>query len=661
MKMNSVFVFLFFLCLFFTSCSRVNETEVGDTVLVLLSSESMEIPSEGCDTSILYEATKYSDITVSVESGQDWITDVNSEVEGVISFSVAANPSAQKRYGKISVSCPGADEALGVEIVQLWNSKDDDLPDGVSNEDFSIEIVDLTAISVTAHVTPVEADMRYITMIRKQEQMDMMSDDEAVFRNDLQYFESYSQASFLPMSEVINLFSAVGEKDIKLYGLDQGQNYCFYVYGITSEAERTTDICRMNFTTDVIEYLDVDFTIDVSLEGFTAYADITASDPSVPFYFDLKDGALFRNGDPDEIVSGLISDLFAEYAAYGFSAEYVIERLASFGSDSYVFGNLQPLTEYVIYAAALDYDGMVVSKAACKYFTTDMAGDASRLTVDFRISDVSARGAYVEAYPSDKTVKYFWDVVPEGTTADQVKQMISNTANVYIEQGSASDFKDFMAHVLAVRGDGAYRYETLDGNTEYVTYAFGITEDGFYATDIMFGDKFTTLPQRVSDASVEVSYDKYFDSEEVASVYPQFPGISGMAIVPSVVTVNSSAVGYYYAVSHGNLTDTEKYPDDMIIDQLITDGTTEPMPYWLSYGDITYLAIAYDKDGNYGELYRSMHTLTREDASPVSEFDPAVMSPAPQMSICCQDNDGMTINKTIIASKQSNEKSKIIK
>lgn len=646
MKINSVFKALSLLLFPFVSCTTEDGITGGDVVLELISPETMEVSAEGGEVSILYSVTESSYSEVSVQKDQDWITDIDQSDEGVISFQVARNTSALKRYGNITVSCPGADNVLNVEIVQSSGGEDEDLPGDVSNDDFSVEVVNITAESLTAHVTPEVDDMRYITMIRRQDQVEGL-DDEALFQYDLKYIEAYSQSSFMPVSEVINLLSAVGEKDIRMIGLEQGTDYCFYVYGITDDAERTTDICRLDFTTDVIEYIDIDFTIDVRLEGLTAYADIAASDPDVPFYFDLEEGAAFRNGDPDEIVSGLIRDLFAEYSSYGFSAEYVIVSLGSFGSDSYVFGNLKPDTEYVIYAAALDYDGMVVSKAACRYFTTDEAGNASGLTVDYIIDDITAYGADIQALPSDKTVKYFWDVVVSGTTAAQVKEMISNTADTYIAQGAASDFNDFMANVLAIRGDNSFKYETLSGSTEYVTYAFGITEDGSYATDIMFGDTFTTLDRRVSDAWVEVSYDRYFDSKEVAAVYPQFPGLDGMAIVPSVVEMNSSAVGYYYTASHGDMTDTQKYPDDLIIGQLIEVGTTEPMPYWLNYGDVTYLAVAYDNEGNYGKLFREKHNLTREGASPVSEFNPSIMSAAGVSPADCAASAHPTIYRTI--------------
>lgn len=651
MRSFTVLVSMCLVCLLFASCSR-EEDRGEEPVLTLLSSGVIKIPSEGCDTAIFYSVTNSSDVAVSVSTDQeDWITDLVLADEGAVRFSVMANKETQKRYGHITLSGRDAGNEIHVGIVQECEA--DDLPESVSNDYFSVGITDLTAVSVTVHVVPVDNSMRYVTMVRPEVQVAVMDDDE-LSENDMLYFESYSQASFLPLEEVIKLFSAVGEKDIRLYGLEQGTDYCFYVYGITSDLCRATDICRIEFTTDVVDYRDVEFDIDICLDGYTANVNVSASDQSLPFYFDLKEGELFRNGDPDKIVAGLISDLFAEYAAYGFPADYVIGELGSIGSGSYTFSNLMPLTEYVVYAAALDYEGMVVSKAAYEYFTTGSPGDASLLTVSYRISDISARGAYVEVFPSDKTVKYFWDVVPEGTSSAQVKQMIENTAAHYIGQGTASGFNDFMADILAVRGDGAYRYGSLDGGTEYVTYSFGITESGDYATDIMFGDTFTTLQRQVSDAAVEVTYDKYFDSEDVAAVYPQFPGISGMAIVPSVVGTNSAAAGYYYAVSHGDLTDSLKYPDDMVIEQLVMDGMTEPMPYWLKYGDVTYLAIAYDKNGNYGKLFRCKHTLTKEGVSPVSEFNPGAMSAELSVPVYAPEMENQAVCRNV-AVKANNE------
>lgn len=621
------------LCLLCISAVSCGEDTRPLPELELLSPSYIEVPSSGCDTSVLYSLSNAGYDQVTASAGEcAWIGDIDCLEEGVVRFAVSANLTQERRTAVLTVSCQGAGTDIEVEIVQDAK-QGSDLPDPAVDDNFTMEIVDITAVTVTIHVTPADISMRYATMIRPKEQIDAMGTDENILRNDRLYFESYSESSFLPLSEVVKLFSTTGEKDIRLQGLEQGKEYCFYVYGITSEAEPLTDVLKIFFTTEVIQYLDVDFGIEIEAEDLSATANVTCSDASVPFYFDLVKGDLFRNGDPDEIVTRLISELFAEYASYGFSAEYVIERLGSFGEDSYTFNNLQPDTEYAVYAVALDYDGMVVSKAAYRYFITSPVGDASKLTVSYKISGVNAREAYVEAFPSDKTVKYFWDIIAAGTTEDQIKSVISNSADAYIESGQASSFRDFMSNLLAIRGDNSYKYEMLEGSTEYVTYSFGITEYGDYATGVMFGETFTTLEQSLSDVVAEVTFDKYFDSQEVAATYPQFPGISGMAIVPSKVAVKGDAAGYYYAASHGDMTDTSRYPDEEVIKQLIQNGSVEPMPYWLSYGDFTYLSVAYDKNGNFGEVLRVKHTLTPEGASPVSEFDPSVMYTRPSFGI----------------------------
>lgn len=598
-----------------------------DPRLELLSSKTMSVPASGCDTVIRYSLSDPGSGEISaMTEQQDWITGLDTASEGIVAFTVLPNDSQEQRTGEIYIAYPGADRIV-VEIVQDCEGQ---THEPVTNDDFCLAIVDITPQSVTVHVNPADTDMRYVTMARLKSQIDAMGDDETVFQNDLAYFQAYSQVSSLPLEEVIKLFGAVGEKDVQLYGLEAGQEYCFYVYGVSPDVERLTDICKMYFVTDEIEYVDVTFDIDITLDGFVADAVIKASDATVPFYFDLMDADTFRSGDPDEVVSDFIADIFAEYASYGFPAEYVIQRIGSFGEDAYSFGNLQPETGYVVFAAALDYDGMVVSEAGYEFFTTGKPGDASALTVSFQISDITSRGAYVEAYPSDKTVKYFWDVVPYGTPEDAVRQIIENTAESYIAQGMASDFSDFMANLLAFRGDRTYTYETLEGDTEYSLYSFGITEDGDYATGIMFGDVFRTLPQHQSQATIEVSYDKYFDSQEVAAEYPQFPGIPGMALVPSIVTTNDVAVGYYYTAAHGDMTDTMTYTDDIIIDQLMSIGMSEPMPYWLNYGEFTYLGVAYDEDGNFGPVFRAKHVLDEDGVSPVGEFDPDIMSASVQ-------------------------------
>lgn len=630
---------LFFM---FSSCSPV-EPAVDDPILELQSADSMYVPASRCDTVINYSLINPAsgEITVSTEESV-WIKGFDVETEGVIAFSVLENTSEDSREGEVVIAYPGAED-LVVTIIQDGAEKNEP----VVSEHFTISDINPTAVSVTAHVKPADSEMRYIALSRPKALVDELGDDESLYRYDLEYFNDYSKAYGISLSEVLMRFGSVGEKDIQVVGLEEGQEYYFYVYGTDIYGERLTDICKACFMTDVIELIDVTFTFDIQCEGFVAHAKIKASDPEIPFYFDLTEGYDFRSKEPDEFVSDFIADIFAEYASFGFSPEYVIEKLGSFDEDTYDFGNLQPETEYVVFAAALDYEGMVVSKAGYEAFWTGKPGDASKLTVSYKISRITSRGAYVETYPSDNTVKYFYDVVPAGTDADYVKQIIKNTADSYIEAGQASDFNDFMANLLALRGNDAYEYNTLESDTEYVLYSFGITEDGDYATDIMFGDTFTTLEEKLSDAAIEVTFDKYFDSQEVNAQYPSIPGVPGMALVPSIITVNESAEGYYYLASHGDITDIQTYPDDIILGELLEMGESQPSPYWLSYGEFTYLGVAYDKEGNFGPIFRAKHTITEDGVSPVSDFDPGIMSAGASVKPYSADLENEAVTVTI--------------
>ena len=74
------------------------------------------------------------------------------------------------------------------------------------------------------------------------------------------------------------------------------------------------------------------------------------------------------------------------------------------------FGTLVPGTDY--YVLAFGYaDGAAATELTKHKFTTDPEGDPTANTFAFDISGVTARSASIQVEPSDKSVRYIWDIV----------------------------------------------------------------------------------------------------------------------------------------------------------------------------------------------------------------------------------------------------------
>ena len=127
-----------------------------------------------------------------------------------------------------------------------------------------------------------------------------------------------------------------------------------------------------------------------------------------------------------------------------------------------------------------------------------------------------------------------------------------------------------------------------------MAFAFGC--EAYTPTTRLFKTYFTTQEAYVGEVSFELIFDKYYDGAELEELYPaDFAGASGNAVLP-VRAYTEKGTGFYYGIYDGDYTDLEEWPDQLIIDNLIYNGVTEPYGnYAIPYNTTrTALGVAYD-------------------------------------------------------------------
>ena len=131
-------------------------------------------------------------------------------------------------------------------------------------------------------------------------------------------------------------------------------------------------------------------------------------DPSMPYFIDVRDAAAVDTMGDEKLIEEMLK-LYGGSMSWLFS--YTGETTIASGVD---FGSLQPDTEY--YVSAFGYDEILNSastKLSKMKFSSAAAGDPTKNTFSFEITDVSATGADVTVKPSDQSVLYIWDVITE--------------------------------------------------------------------------------------------------------------------------------------------------------------------------------------------------------------------------------------------------------
>lgn len=282
-----------------------------------------------------------------------------------------------------------------------------------------------------------------------------------------------------------------------------------------------------------------------------------------------------------------------------------------------------------MYVCALDENGIIISDVATTELRTEEAGNASYLTFTFSVTNIKASEATISYTPSDATCLYYSGLASGAETGESVKEEILKTAEMLINSGICSDFKDFMRG-RGGRGNRSYT-PTLQAGTEYRPYAIGIYENGEFATDVIFGESFTTSSFEFgSNVTIDVSCEKYFNGDELKRLdFYKYGNYAGAAAAPLKVTVDGDEETYYFTAFIGaEYADTEQWPDERFISSIILWGREKGDKILHSFRwdhDIVMVAVAKGKDGKYSNISRKLIHCTKEGASPVSEFDEDTM------------------------------------
>ena len=352
------------------------------------------------------------------------------------------------------------------------------------------------------------------------------------------------------------------------------------------------------------------FDIDIVQDGLSATVTITPSNESTYYFSDMIRTASISSygADYTEQVNTYVKALIDMYMSMGLPAGQILEMMCCIGVYTHNYSNLLPDTEYIVYAVPVDGECSISGDPAFMTAMSAPASDPSTIEVDFSISNLTSRSVTVNAFPTDKSTRYWWSITEEGTTADEILEQMDTDALL-----STSSI-----------GDDYYNYTGLSPYTSYVPYYFGIDEQGQIASDIRFGEPFSTPAATVSDAYVEIRYDKYYDGDDIAENFPDYANAAGKAFVRLVAYENEYAEDYLYAVLDGDLTDESAYSDEEAIQDLQSIGHNAFMStYYMEWNkEYTITAVAIDSDGNYGKVFRSAEIFTKEGASPLNGFTP---------------------------------------
>ena len=262
-----------------------------------------------------------------------------------------------------------------------------DLPDvpDAPEQDFVLEVSDVTATSCHFKVVPSDDDMTYVVMLVAKSEFDAYEDEYAYQDNDLEWFRRKAEEENVSLKEWLQGFLHKGQFENDEAGLMPGEDYYLYAYGLDYEGYFMTGVTKVAFSTPDIVMTDVTFDIDVTDVGLTrATVNVTASDSDAVFFVNVFSLQQYEEWGGDETAfANHAAALVDYYIRMGQTLDAMVANLGSVGTASLTFDDLTDNTEYIAYAVGIDENFFVNSKAGLVKFTTSEAVQSSNtFTID---------------------------------------------------------------------------------------------------------------------------------------------------------------------------------------------------------------------------------------------------------------------------------------
>ena len=333
---------------------------------VSLSSYELALSSDGAMQKIVYEvANAASEKSVSAVTDADWL-EVSTRKARLIEVSASKNETGGERKAVITVSYPGVDDILVNVSQSAWE------------EPMILTVTSTESTVINFSVRTLTDDMTWVGQVVGKEWFEDMDSDEQIFQEDMSYFSLEAQNKGISIPEYLRTIINKGSyENLQYKGLDPSSDYVVYVYGITPEGERTTDVYSAEATTLPPYKGPITLTVDVTETDNIMDITVTPSHDGVRYYWNLMDKATYdgyaatHGDDPMAVFQAYIDWDIQDLLDYGditVRGEYY-EWYSDVNKVNSQFECLA-LTEYIVFACKWDEDCKLTGEPAYKWHTT---------------------------------------------------------------------------------------------------------------------------------------------------------------------------------------------------------------------------------------------------------------------------------------------------
>ena len=214
------------------------------------------------------------------------------------------------------------------------------------------------------------------------------------------------------LDQIFEQILSTGEDSYEFPKLKAETEYLAFAVKVNDDGTIPEEGDTEAFTTIALpplEKVDCKFVIDVTdIGASSATVSVTPSKTDVPYYFDLITKADYEAAGGDDAAVGQYVTEFLDFLIeyYSMSLEEVVDGIVSTGPDSYAYeGNLDPETDYYVFACGLTTDGRINTDVGLKAFRTEAVKPSDNVfTLD--ITNITATGSLVTVTTTNDCLLY---------------------------------------------------------------------------------------------------------------------------------------------------------------------------------------------------------------------------------------------------------------
>ena len=598
--------------LIFVGCDKQNDEPKGASFFV--EQTEISVADNGGDQVVSYTIENHQQgAVVLTNCSANWIKNLSTATVGQIRFTVAPNYSSEPREAVITIEYTAVKEKFEVKVKQAASNK----------PMFAYEVVINEPTKLSLNVTPADLTTAYICRTYTEEHIDAfwLNEDEALIAYDLDAIEY--EAYFMgqtTLNYLQNISNTGKGFDIEFTRLIPDTNYVVYCYHIDlSTGQACSEVYREVIRTAKPTTATFDVEMNVEVDGAVITQTINPADKSVWYYtqcWSVQDFYSYygMNADMKETFVTKWNESITLGQSSGYQPYQLVEMNCFQGNKTIEYDDLKANTDYVIYIFSVDKEtGFVSSDIILEEVKTGEA-EESGMTIKIEVKDIFQTTANVYWTASDASGRFVRSVFTKAEF-DSWGNTDEEKINYFYNEYSP----------IVVSGETDMNLTNLAPGTTYVAFAWGV--QGETPNTRIFKKEFTTLSDTPGTANVSLAWDTHYNMAEVAAIDAEHWGdyaayndytlvtmsISGVTTTDEVfVMVTTMPTDYYnnqaewlrdVAMEHNKINCYSNYN------------------YILEYEkEYTVIAVAKDKNGNYGKLFIEEMYLYRSDDKPASEY-----------------------------------------